>query len=603
MSAPELRYKVLRTIGGGSGGDVSLVVDRQTNASYVMKKLPLLGGDAEAQQRAEHEVNVLKRIDHPNIVKYKTSFATKHHMNLVMEKCEMNLDEVIEHCLEHDCVIQPPVVIEWMTELLCGLHHIHKQNIIHRDIKSSNIFVSKRNHMKIGDFGVCRQLGQGELVARTFVGTPHYIAPEVLSDEPYNASSDIWALGVVFYELCALTKPFNGANILSLTTSITNGEFDPLPAYLDPRFTKIVTSMLQVDPAKRPTAQQLVSSHLLLSTSHPSHPSHAAAAARTIQRDSGPSEIYVSRAAVKPREKRVVAEAAAKNVPSPKASPNKFARRGAKPAASSAVVAAAAAASAAAAAEIPEEAADDVTPADAPASGANSAANTMVSTASSTASADAAPPVSVPVRKAVADKDHGTFKRSRPSSSAGSFPSPGSAPPSSGRAAAAPVVAQPQRAAAAPSSPGPASQRMATGGTSPAPRPSPSRMTSQDHQQSLSRIKNAKSRINMNELRQAMKSRSPQREEDTSVYLPSGPVSLSHHDPEALPENFSPERRREVPHPMREAAPATPPRAQRDIVGDVRAVLEQYRGRVSLSDIDDMAELLNAYKVEHFGLV
>jgi NIMA (never in mitosis gene a)-related kinase len=100
-------------------------------------------------------------------------------------------------------------VLNWFTQICLALKHVHDRKILHRDLKSQNIFLTKKGMIKLGDFGIARVLSDTKSKAKTVVGTPYYLSPEIIKSEPYSFKSDIWSLGVLLYEMCALTPPFN----------------------------------------------------------------------------------------------------------------------------------------------------------------------------------------------------------------------------------------------------------------------------------------------------------------------------------------------------------------------------------------------------------
>ena len=97
-------------------------------------------------------------------------------------------------------------------QICLGIHHLHSQNILHRDIKTLNIYLTKDNNIRIGDLGVAKMLESADTFLNSKVGTPYYLSPEECEDRPYNAKSDVWSLGCVLYELCTLQHPFKAAN-------------------------------------------------------------------------------------------------------------------------------------------------------------------------------------------------------------------------------------------------------------------------------------------------------------------------------------------------------------------------------------------------------
>ena len=117
-------------------------------------------------------------------------------------------------------------------QICLALEYVHDQGVIHRDIKTQNIFLTGNNTVKLGDFGVSKLLGTAISNAMTVVGTPYYMSPEVCKSEPYSAKSDVWALGCILYELCTLKKAFEADNLLGLVYKIVMDPVKQLDASL-----------------------------------------------------------------------------------------------------------------------------------------------------------------------------------------------------------------------------------------------------------------------------------------------------------------------------------------------------------------------------------
>uniref|UniRef100_A0A8C5EMQ8 non-specific serine/threonine protein kinase n=1 Tax=Gouania willdenowi TaxID=441366 RepID=A0A8C5EMQ8_GOUWI len=132
-------------------------------------------------------------------------------------------------------------IVKWFLQICLGLKHIHDQKILHRDIKSQNIFLTNGGMtVKLGDFGIAKLLNKTMELARTLVGTPNYISPEICKGRPYNNKTDIWSLGCILYELCTLSHPFKGACLPQL-------------------FSKICKeTILQVHPRDRPSVSSIL---------------------------------------------------------------------------------------------------------------------------------------------------------------------------------------------------------------------------------------------------------------------------------------------------------------------------------------------------------
>jgi NIMA (never in mitosis gene a)-related kinase len=114
-------------------------------------------------------------------------------------------------------------ILRWITQACLGLRVIHSQRVLHRDLKTKNIFLTADDHIKIGDFGISRALSSTTLVAHSIVGAPYYMSPEMVTGTAYTAKTDIWSMGVVLYELAALQHPFLGNSIEDLAGRIIEG--------------------------------------------------------------------------------------------------------------------------------------------------------------------------------------------------------------------------------------------------------------------------------------------------------------------------------------------------------------------------------------------
>lgn len=131
--------------------------------------------------------------------------------------------------------------------------HRHKDStgkvtpILHRDLKPGNIFMDSAQNIKIGDFGLAKELGSESKFATTNVGTPFYMSPEMINEQKYNEKSDIWALGCLLYELCALVPPFDAHNHLSLAVKINAGKFDRIPSVYSEDLHRAIRWMLSLE--------------------------------------------------------------------------------------------------------------------------------------------------------------------------------------------------------------------------------------------------------------------------------------------------------------------------------------------------------------------
>lgn len=254
------RYKIDKVIGKGSYGEVSLVRHKKDKKQYVMKKVDLSKASDKERKAAEQEAKLLSQLRHPNIVSYRESFQDDQgFLYIVMNFCEggdlyTKLKSQVKECQ----MLKETQVVEWFVQITMALQYMHERHVLHRDLKTQNIFLTKSNIIKVGDLGIARVLESASDMASTLIGTPYYMSPELFTNKPYNHKSDVWALGCCVYEMCTLRHAFNAKDMSSLVYKILKGKFPPLPSNYSPDLCSIVHSMLEQDPQKRPSAQRLL---------------------------------------------------------------------------------------------------------------------------------------------------------------------------------------------------------------------------------------------------------------------------------------------------------------------------------------------------------
>ncbi|XP_054476886.1 serine/threonine-protein kinase Nek11 [Anoplopoma fimbria] len=260
------RYSILQSLGRGSFGSVFLVQDSKATDGEplkVLKQIPL--GDLRPDEtvRATQEAQLLSQLHHPAILTFYHSFLERDAFCIITEFCQdRDLDCKLEEVRRAGRSLPEIQVVDWLIQLLLGLHYMHDRRVLHRDLKAKNVFL-KRNLVKIGDFGVsCLLMGSCDL-ATTFTGTPYYMSPEVLSHHGYDSKSDIWALGCLLHELCSLTHAFQGPNFLSVVMKIVEGETPTLPSGYSEDLNSVMRRMLQKQPSSRPSAAELLKTRFL----------------------------------------------------------------------------------------------------------------------------------------------------------------------------------------------------------------------------------------------------------------------------------------------------------------------------------------------------
>ncbi|EDV24761.1 uncharacterized protein TRIADDRAFT_25143 [Trichoplax adhaerens] len=251
-------FNVLKQIGKGSYGEVFLVRHKRGNKKYVMKKIQLKNASTRERKAAQQEALLLKKLIHPNIVSYKDSFQDRTgYLYIIMGFCEGG--DVYNYLKNRNGLpIDESQVMVWFMQIALALQFMHSNNILHRDLKTQNIFLTKHDIIKVGDLGIARVLEGSWDLATTRVGTPYYMSPELFSNQPYNHKSDVWALGCCVYEMLTLKHAFSAKDLNSLVYKILNGKVPQMPKQYSTQLGDIVKSTLALDPKNRPSVPQLL---------------------------------------------------------------------------------------------------------------------------------------------------------------------------------------------------------------------------------------------------------------------------------------------------------------------------------------------------------
>ncbi|XP_045153392.1 serine/threonine-protein kinase Nek11 isoform X3 [Echinops telfairi] len=255
------RYVLRQKLGSGSFGTVYLVSDKKAKQGEelkVLKEISLGELNPNETVQANLEAQLLSKLDHPAIVKFYASFVEHHTFCIITEYCEGgDLDYKIQEYKEAGKTFPPQQIMEWFLQLLLGAGYMHERRILHRDLKSKNIFL-KNNLLKIGDFGVSRLLMGSCDLATTLTGTPHYMSPEALKHRGCGTESDIWSLACILYEMCCMRHAFAGSNFLSVVLKIVEGDTPSLPESYPRELNTIMRSMLNKNPSLRPSAMEIL---------------------------------------------------------------------------------------------------------------------------------------------------------------------------------------------------------------------------------------------------------------------------------------------------------------------------------------------------------
>merc|ERR1740123_2162076 len=222
------------------------------------------------KQREEtaNEVRVLSKLRHPYIINFRESFIDDGLLCIITDYAERGDLYRLIHLQKRSKsgqLLSEEIVLRWFTQISLALKHMHDQHILHRDLKTQNIFLSGPGHgmVKMGDFGIARVLQHTRDCARTAIGTPYYLSPEICQEKPYNCKSDVWSLGCVLYELATLQHAFDATSMRGLVMKILRGVPPQVPLRFSAELRLLVPNMLTKDPGCRPSISEVLQQPLV----------------------------------------------------------------------------------------------------------------------------------------------------------------------------------------------------------------------------------------------------------------------------------------------------------------------------------------------------
>lgn len=281
------QFQDLDIIGHGSFGLIRKVQHKPSGRTFVRKEISYKSMSKREEKQLSSEFEILQNLDHPNIVQVYgfEKRANEKILNIYMEYCDGgDVSELIKKYRQNKQYIPETLIWQIFTQTLLALYRCHYgteiepvslmfkstpeikpphipelQVVIHRDIKPENIFfLSDQYTVKLGDFGLAKCLDPDIKFTQTYVGTPYYMPPEVISEQAYNTLCDVWSLGCVMYELCALTPPFTAKTHIQLQEKIKLGVYNELPAHYSNRLKMCIYACLITEPKERADVNQLL---------------------------------------------------------------------------------------------------------------------------------------------------------------------------------------------------------------------------------------------------------------------------------------------------------------------------------------------------------
>lgn len=258
-----MRWKRGRQIGHGTFGKVFMGVNEQTGQSFAVKQIPLCGDNAAEAATLQAEIDTMRRLDHPHIVRYIHTDRGQHHLYILMEFVS---NGSIHSWLKQYGVLDDRLIRRLMHQILLGVAYLHENRIIHRDIKGANVLITDLGVAKLADFGCSKQLS-GCMSSASIDGSLHaiqgsvpWMAPEVIKQTGHGRSADIWSVGATMIEMATASRPWPEFtnNLAAMFHVVTAAKPPPAPERLPALAKDFLAKCMQIVPEERWKASQLL---------------------------------------------------------------------------------------------------------------------------------------------------------------------------------------------------------------------------------------------------------------------------------------------------------------------------------------------------------
>ncbi|KAJ6774841.1 MITOGEN-ACTIVATED KINASE KINASE KINASE [Salix purpurea] len=278
------KYMLGDEIGKGAYGRVYKGLDLENGDFVAIKQFSLENIAQEDLNIIMQEIDLLKNLNHKNIVKYLGSLKTKTHLHIILEYVENgSLANIIKP--NKFGPFPESLVAVYIAQVLEGLVYLHEQGVIHRDIKGANILTTKEGLVKLADFGVATKLTEADVNTHSVVGTPYWMAPEVIEMSGVCAASDIWSVGCTVIELLTCVPPYYDLQPMPALFRIVQDDRPPIPDSLSPDITDFLRQCFKKDATQRPDAKTLLSHPWILNSRRALNSFRHSGPIRSIQED------------------------------------------------------------------------------------------------------------------------------------------------------------------------------------------------------------------------------------------------------------------------------------------------------------------------------
>ena len=253
-------FEILTQLGKGSFGAVYKVLRKTDNKIYAMKIVNIPNLSQKEINNSLNEIRILASIHNPHVVSYHEAFYSENTktLHLIMDYLDdSDLENKIISYKKSNKQFLEKEIWKIFKQIVIGLKSLHDNKIIHRDLKSANIFLDKNGICKIGDMNVSKVI-KNSILNNTQTGTPYYASPEIWNDKPYNFKTDIWSLGCILYEICTLKPPFIGKNFEDVYHKIISGKFKSINGIYSHSLRNVINNLLKVRSEERPNCDILL---------------------------------------------------------------------------------------------------------------------------------------------------------------------------------------------------------------------------------------------------------------------------------------------------------------------------------------------------------